>query len=408
MNYAEAIEILYNQAPMFQHLGKSAYKTGLETTYRLDDIFGNPHRNYKTIHVAGTNGKGSTSHLLAAVLQQSGYKVGLYTSPHLRDFRERIRINGTMITEQTVCRFVETAQPLIEKLHPSFFEITTAMAFKYFAEQKVDVAVIETGLGGRLDCTNIITPEISIITNISFDHTDLLGNTLQEIAHEKAGIIKAGVPVIIGETQPEIADIFTAKAAEAGADIIFADIEMKDKPLPECEMKGLYQNKNRATVMTAIETLRRNNIFKISDEAVHSGFSQVLELTGIMGRWQTISENPKIICDTGHNEAGIKFVTEQLKHEKYTKLRIIIGMVSDKKTDKILALLPQDAIYYFTKAQIPRALNEHELQQQAAHAGLKGSTYKSVTDAITAAKQEASKDDLIFIGGSNFTVAEAL
>lgn len=408
MTYSEAIEVLYNQAPMFQHVGKSAYKTGLDTTYRLDEIFGHPHRNYKTIHVAGTNGKGSTSHLLAAVLQESGYRVGLYTSPHLRDFRERIRINGAMISEDEVCRFVTMAQPLINELHPSFFEITTALAFRYFAEQKVDVAVIEVGLGGRLDCTNIITPTISIITNISYDHTDLLGNTLQAIAHEKAGVIKPGVPVVIGETQPETADIFKAKAAATGSEIRFADQENAGKPLPECEMKGIYQDKNRATVMTAIYILQHNNTFSINKQSIQNGFMHVLELTGIMGRWQTISEHPRMICDTGHNEAGIRFVVEQLRHEKYSTLRIVIGMVSDKDISKILTLLPKNAVYYFTKAHIPRALNEHELQRRAAANGLNGSTYPTIAEAIAAAKKESAEDDLIFVGGSNYTVAEAI
>ena len=408
MNYNDAIEILYNQAPMFQNIGKRAYKTGLETTFELDRIFQHPHRKFRTIHVAGTNGKGSCSHLISAVLQKSGYKVGLYTSPHLKDFRERIRINGEMISEEAVCEFVELAQPIIAELQPSFFEITTAMAFRYFAMQNVDVAVIEVGLGGRLDCTNIIDPELSIITNISIDHTDLLGATLPEIAYEKAGVIKAGKPAIIGERQPEVAQVFISKATEVNAPIYFASDEMANAILPDCEMKGYYQDKNRRTVLTAIRELRRQNYFNIPDQAIVDGFAKVCHLTGIMGRWQLISENPRIICDTGHNEAGIKFVTEQLLHEKFTNLRIIIGMVSDKKIDKVLALLPKNAIYYFTKAQIPRALNEIDLQKQAAEYGLCGDTYPTIEQALNKAKQDYIDGDLIFVGGSNFTVAEIL
>ena len=408
MDYNKAIEILYNQAPMFQNVGKKAYKTGLETTYELDEIFQHPHRRFRTIHVAGTNGKGSCSHLLSAVLQKAGYKVGLYTSPHLKDFRERIRINGEMISEEAVCEFVELAQPIIGELQPSFFEITTAMAFRYFAMQEVDVAVIEVGLGGRLDCTNIINPEISIITNISIDHTDLLGATLPEIAREKAGVIKSGCPAVIGERQPEVAQVFIDKAEEVGAPLYFASVEMADAELPECEMKGYYQDKNRRTVLTAIRELRKQGKFNISDEAVVEGFAQVCRLTGIMGRWQLISENPRIICDTGHNEAGIKFVVNQLLHEKYTNLRIIIGMVSDKKIDKVLELLPKNAIYYFTKAQIPRALNENDLQKQGAEYGLMGDVYPTIKQAFEQAKIDCEEGDLIFVGGSNFTVAEIL
>ncbi len=408
MNYRDAIEILYNQAPMFQNIGKKAYKTGLETTHELDRIFQHPHRKFRTIHVAGTNGKGSCSHLMAAVLQQSGYKVGLYTSPHLKDFRERIRINGEMISEEAVCEFVELAQPLIAELQPSFFEITTSMAFRYFAQQNIDVAVIEVGLGGRLDCTNIITPEISIITNISIDHTDLLGATRPEIAHEKAGIIKSNIPAIIGERQPEVAQIFIDKATKENSPIYFASDEMADTELPDCEMKGYYQDRNRRTVLTAIRELRKQNHFKIPDKAITEGFANVCRLTGIMGRWQLLSENPRIICDTGHNEAGIQFVANQLLHENYTNLRIIIGMVSDKKIDKVLSLLPKNAIYYFTKAQMPRALNEIELQKQASIYGLQGNAYPTIKQAFEQAKSDYSDGDLIFVGGSNFTVAEIL
>lgn len=413
MNYSEAIEVLYNQAPMFQHVGKSAYKTGLDTAYRLDEFFGHRHRMYKTIHVAGTNGKGSCSHITAAVLAEAGYKVGLYTSPHLRDFRERIRVNGVMIPENDVCSFVERALPLIDELHPSFFELTTALAFNYFAECGVDVAVVEVGLGGRLDCTNIITPELSVITNISYDHTDLLGSTLQAIAYEKAGIIKHGVPVVIGETQPDVVDVFVEKAKNMDAPILFADKEMADALLPDCEMKGVYQNVNRRTVLCMIDVLRKRG-FYISDKAVADGFAHVCRLTGIMGRWQTLSLSPRVVCDTGHNEAGIRFVVSQFEQEQYTTLRIVIGMVSDKDVTHVLALLPRNAVYYFTKAQIPRALSQDELKRRAEEFGLSGRAYDTVAEALEAAKIDALEttknggNDLIFVGGSNFTVAEVV
>ena len=407
MTYKEAIDYLYCQAPMFQHIGKKAYKTGLETTYALDAHYGHPHRAYRTVHIAGTNGKGSTSHMMVAILQSAGYKTGLYTSPHLKDFRERIRINGQMIPQEYVCTFVEGAKETISRLNPSFFEITTAMAFRYFADERVDVAVIEVGLGGRLDCTNVITPEVSVITNISIDHTDLLGDTLEAIAHEKAGIIKPGVPVIIGETQPESAPVFIAKAREAGAPIHFADKEMSDAQLPPCEMEGIYQEKNRRTVLAAVRALQDKG-WKINAEDIREGLANVCSLTGIMGRWQKLGEHPAIVCDTGHNEAGIRFVTEQLRRQKYNRLHIVIGVVSDKKIDKILPLLPKDGIYYFTKAQIPRALDEHSLMAQAAEYGLRGNSYPTVAQAFNAAKENAAPDDFIFIGGSNFTVAEIL
>lgn len=413
MNYKEAIEVLYNQAPMFRHLGKSAYKTGLETTYRLDEMLRHRHREYKTVHVAGTNGKGSTSHITAAVLQSAGYKVGLYTSPHLRDFRERIRVDGEMISEEAVCCFVEKMQPVIGELHPSFFEITTALAFDYFARRQVDVAVIEVGLGGRLDCTNIITPEVSVITNISLDHTDLLGDTLQAIAREKAGVIKAGVPVVIGETQAEVAGIFRAIASEEGTSIVFADQAKADAVLPECEMRGLYQDKNRRTVLAVVDTLRERG-FVIPDAAVAEGFAHVCSLTGIMGRWQTLSAAPRVVCDTGHNVAGITFVVDQLGRERYDTLRIVIGMVADKDITHILELLPRQAVYYFTNASIPRALAAEALKERAAQYGLQGNAYHTVAEALDAAKHDALEaakngaDDLVFVGGSNFTVGEVV
>ena len=407
MIYSEAIDYLYRQAPMFQQHGANAYKSGLENTVALDAVFNHPHRAYKTIHVAGTNGKGSTSHLLASVLQCAGYKVGLYTSPHLRDFRERIRVNGAMISEQAVVAFVEAHQALVEELQPSFFEITTALAFRYFAQQQVDVAVIEVGLGGRLDCTNIIAPELAIITNISLDHTDLLGNTLEKIAAEKAGIIKPNTPVVIGETQPESAPIFRNVARAQNAPILFAETELVGNPLPTCALKGIYQVKNSRTVLVALAQLHQKG-FDITDAAIEQGFLEVVERTGLQGRWQVLGNKPTIVCDTGHNEGGIRLVVEQLAQQSFERLHIVFGMVSDKKIDHVLALLPKNAVYYFTKAHIPRALDEKILQAQAATFGLSGTSYASVNEALEAAKNNASERDFIFVGGSNFVVAEII
>ena len=407
MIYSETIDYLYAQAPMFQQHGAKAYKSGLETTLLLDTTFQHPHRAYKTIHVAGTNGKGSTSHLLASVLQSAGYQVGLYTSPHLRDFRERIRVNGQMISEQAVVNFVETNKALIEELKPSFFELTTALAFQYFEQQRVDIAVIEVGLGGRLDCTNIIQPELSIITNISSDHTDILGDTLELIAAEKAGIIKEKTPIIIGETQPESAPIFGRVAASLNAPIVFADKQYAENELPNCALKGFYQEKNRRTVLAALNELQHQGL-RITEEFIQQGFLEVVERTGLQGRWQVVSENPTIICDTGHNEEGIRLIVKQLEQQTFERLHIVFGMVSDKKTDQILGLLPKNAVYYFTKAQIPRALDEKILQAQAATFGLTGTSYASVNEALEAAKNNASARDFIFVGGSNFVVAEII
>jgi len=434
MIYKDAINFLYAQAPMFQQVGRQGYKSGLENSEFLDKYFGFPHRKYRTIHVGGTNGKGSVSHLLAAVLQCAGYKVGLYTSPHLKDFRERIRVNGKMIPKQKVSLFILENQQLIKDISPSFFEITTALAFKYFAEQNVDFAVVEVGLGGRLDCTNIISPILSIITNISLDHTDILGDSLEKIAAEKAGIIKPKTPVIIGETHPQTKNIFIEKAEENCSEIIFADDfdftqraqrtrkERKDinnnktfarnlcilcEKKINCELKGIYQQKNIKTVLVAVKKLQEIGL-KISVKALKNGFEHVVKLTNLQGRWQILGENPTIVCDTGHNESGISFIVEQLNNQKFNKLHIVFGMVNDKKIDAVLALLPKNAVYYFTKAQIPRALDEKLLQQQAEHFGLSGNTYSSVKQAFTAAKKAASKDDFIFIGGSTFVVAEVL
>lgn len=424
MTYEETLHYLYTSTPLFQNVGKDAYKEGLENTYELDKHFGHPHKQFKTIHIAGTNGKGSCSHTLAAILQSAGYKTGLYTSPHLVDFRERIRVNGTPVPKDYVTSFVEENRSFFEPLHPSFFELTTAMAFKYFAEQHVDVAIIEVGLGGRLDCTNIITPDMCIITNISFDHTQFLGNTLEKIAKEKAGIIKSGIPVVIGETSTETRTVFQNKAAETHAPITFAEDESlvedwktgtdgyriyqtKDYADLEGELGGLYQIKNTNTILTAIRQLKQIG-YTITEQDVRNGFANVCKLTGLMGRWQTIETSPKVICDTGHNVGGISYIVEQLKHETYKHLHIVIGMVNDKDISGVLSLLPKDADYYFTQASVKRALPAEEMAQKAYAANLQGSYYDNVQTALEAAKAKADKDDLIFVGGSSFIVADLL
>lgn len=424
MTYEETLHYLYTSTPLFQNVGKDAYKEGLENTYELDKHFGHPHKQFKTIHIAGTNGKGSCSHTLAAILQSAGYKTGLYTSPHLVDFRERIRVNGTPIPKDYVTLFVEENRSFFEPLHPSFFELTTAMAFKYFAEQHVDVAIIEVGLGGRLDCTNIITPDMCIITNISFDHTQFLGNTLEKIAKEKAGIIKSGIPVVIGETSTETRTVFQNKAAETHAPITFAEDESlvedwktgtdgyriyqtKDYANLKGELGGLYQIKNTNTILTAVRQLKQIG-YTITEQDVRNGFANVCKLTGLMGRWQTIETSPKVICDTGHNVGGISYIVEQLKHETYKHLHIVIGMVNDKDISGVLSLLPKDAYYYFTQASVKRALPADEMAQKAYAANLQGGYYDNVQTALEAAKAKADKDDLIFVGGSSFIVADLL
>lgn len=423
MTYDETVTYLFNCAPPFQQVGGAAYKEGLSTTIALDDHLGNPHRKFPTIHIAGTNGKGSTSHTIAAILQESGYKVGLYTSPHLIDFRERIRVNGTPASKQYIIDFVEKHRVFFEPLQPSFFELTTAMAFNYFAEQQVDIAVIEVGLGGRLDCTNIITPKLSIITNISLDHTQFLGNTVEEIALEKAGIIKSKIPVIIGETTEKTKPIFKKKAHENGAPIIFAEEDTEITKAEPCEsgyiyttksygilhgeLGGYYQEKNTATILAAIKTLK-NSGFAISEKSVRKGFTNVCTLTGLMGRWQKLRETPRTVCDAGHNIGGIKYITEQLAATKCNNLRIIFGMVSDKDITSVLAMMPQKATYYFTQASIKRAMPAEELRQQASLFRLEGTSYSTVLDAYNAATADSSKEDFIFVGGSCFIVADLL
>ncbi len=407
MSYQQAIDYLFNSAPMFQNIGAGAYKEGLDNTNILDRHFGHPHRSYRTIHVGGTNGKGSVSHTLAAILQKSGHKVGLYTSPHLVDFRERIRVNGEMIPQERVIRFVEEERSFFSSLHPSFFELTTALAFKYFEEAGVDIAVIEVGLGGRLDCTNIISPLLSVITNISFDHVQFLGNTLEDIAREKAGIIKPGIPVVIGETNAEIKirNVFALTANELHSEIRFADEEYHEQV--ESELKGDYQVKNTQTTLTALECLKEKYPeLHITNEAISEGFSHVCKLTGLMGRWQTISQNPLVICDTGHNVAGWEYLSRQLGRMP-RPLHIIIGMVSDKDVTHVLEMMPRDAQYYFTQASVKRAMPVEQFSDIAKQCGLTGKSFPNVAEAYANALQNVGNGS-IFVGGSTFIVSDLL
>lgn len=424
MTYEQTIDYLYHQMPEYQRIGDKAYKEGLDNSLALDKIFDYPHRRYKTIHVGGTNGKGSVSHLLAAILQEAGYKVGLYTSPHLIDFRERIRVNGKMISRDFVVDFVEKYREQFESVMPSFFELTMEMAFLFFAQQDVDVAVIEVGLGGRLDSTNIISPDLSIITNIGLDHIKQLGNTLPKIAAEKAGIIKPYTPVVIGELgNTEVAQVFIDKAESVEAPLIFAELYMNNfkaerkeavwlfhadgYPEVKGELNGLAQDKNARTVLTAVEVLHETG-YNIPKEAVYKGFGNVTTITGLMGRWQQLQTSPRVICDIAHNAHGIQYIADQLRSENFDRLHIVFGMANDKDVSTVLSLLPQDAIYYFTKASVERALDEKILATQAETYGLLGSSFSTVAEAVKAAKENADKNDLIFIGGSSFIVADAL
>lgn len=487
MDYQNTLKYLYESVPMFQQIGSKAYKPGLETTHKLDEYFGHPHQQFKTIHIAGTNGKGSCSHTIAAVLQCAGYRVGLFTSPHLIDFRERIRINGEMIPEEYVVNFVEEHRAFFEPLHPSFFELTTAMAFRYFADQKVDVAVIEVGMGGRLDCTNIIHPDLCVITNIGLDHTQYLGDTLTKIAKEKAGIIKEEVPVVIGRAEGAVKRVFTMKAKEMNAPIeyarensrewnmeiltypklqkirtemdeviqtIYQIIEAIDAQSEEqgnqmrqallmldisnsihaidqildkrkdairinnemfpfglfTELSGAYQFENMFTILKALAALTRLN-YNIKPQNYFDGFANVCQLTGLMGRWQKVHSYPDIICDTGHNVDGIEYIHVQLNSIRKTfgqEIHFVFGMVNDKDIKGVLQVLPKDATYYFTKASVKRALPENELMELAEKAGLKGTAYPTVVDAVQAAKKNCPPKDLIFVGGSSFIVADLL
>ncbi|OAQ38249.1 dihydrofolate synthase [Pedobacter psychrophilus] len=426
MDYAQTLSYLYAKLPMFTRVGAAALKNDLSNTIKFCEHLDHPEKKFKSVHIAGTNGKGSTSHILAAILQEAGYKTGLYTSPHLKDFRERIKINGEMISEPEVVDFVEANKTFIEEVSPSFFEATVGLAFQHFAKHKVDIAIIEVGLGGRLDSTNVISPEVSVITNISMDHMDILGDTLQKIASEKAGIIKINTPVIIGEYQEEIKQIFIDKAKEQNAELTFAanewcfndskivngkreiEIHGKEKSYQiALDLTGTYQIKNIKTVLSTINQLKQKG-FEIDDDVLISALSEVKKLTGLMGRWQTLSENPLVICDTGHNEDGIKEVLNNINQTKFDHLHFVIGMVKDKDISKILSFLPTDATYYFCAPKLERAKPADQLKEEASEFNLNGLAYADVNTAIKAAKINAKPDDLIFIGGSTFVVAEAL
>lgn len=419
--YAQTLSYLYDALPMYQRTGPAAYKADLSNTIALCEALGNPERKFKSIHIAGTNGKGSSSHMLAAILQSAGYKTGLYTSPHLKEFTERIRINGREVEKSFVVDFVDRIKPVMERIAPSFFEMTVGMAFDYFVRQQVDVAVIEVGLGGRLDSTNVITPDLSLITNISWDHMALLGDTLPRIAFEKAGIIKKGVPVIISERQEEVEHVFTQRAAQLNSDIVFAKDIVQLHPgdggydvyqqgslwleglVPG--LKGNYQQRNLPGVLTSALVLRELG-YEIPDAAVMRGIAEVTTLTGLKGRWQILQERPLTICDTGHNESGIREVMGQLASLPHRKLHVVFGMVNDKERSKILNLLPDDAVYYFCQASLPRALDAKVLADEASRFGLRGEVIPDVNKALAKATSAAGRDDIIFVGGSTFVVAE--
>jgi dihydrofolate synthase/folylpolyglutamate synthase len=444
MNYQHTIQYLYSQLPLFTRDGPSAYKANLTNTIALCQRVGNPQTQFKSVHVGGTNGKGSTSHMLAAILQLAGYKTGLYTSPHLTDFRERIRINGQMVKEQEVIDFVAAHKGDFEEIKPSFFEMTVALAFDIFAREKVDIAVIEVGLGGRLDSTNIITPLLSVITNIGWDHMNMLGNSLQLIATEKAGIIKPGVPIIIGEHQPEVADIFVEKAKREGSRISFASEIIKSQLVSpqykvenlnrideflnltlsrtketksmdyalqtidlSLDLTGVYQQKNVKTVLAAVEELKHQG-FHIKNENIKSALHQVKALTGLHGRWEILNKNPLTICDTGHNPEGIREVLKNIATVPYKQLHFVIGVVNDKDISQILAMLPKDALYYFCKPDIPRGLEAESLKQNAESFNLQGEVYPTVKLAFDMAQENAGENDLVFVGGSTFVVAEVV
>ncbi|HNY44202.1 MAG TPA: folylpolyglutamate synthase/dihydrofolate synthase family protein [Bacteroidales bacterium] len=428
MNYQEVIEFMFNSLPMYQRVGAAAYKANLDNTLAFDKITGSPHKKYKTIHIAGTNGKGSVSHSLASILQEAGYKTGLYTSPHLTDYRERIRVNGKKIEESFITEFINSHKNFIKNVKPSFFEMSVALAFKYFELQQVEVAVIEVGMGGRLDSTNIILPELSVITNIGLDHTQFLGNSLAEIAGEKAGIIKQNIPVVIGERQKETEEVFLKKAKEKNSKISFAsdnyackilnsnlkysnfEVEKKtsDKSYTlNFNLSGKYQEKNLATILETVDNLR-NQGFCISDENLKQGLENLIKNTGFHGRWETLSTEPLTICDTGHNKEGLSYTIEQLLSLEFKKLRFVLGFVNDKNVDEVLKLFPKNAEYYFCKAQIPRALDEKILLEKANLVSINGKSFENVSSAYHAAKKDADKNDVIFIGGSTFVVADLL
>ena len=429
MNYQETIDYLLSYLPMFQRIGAAAYKADIYNTVELMKALGNPEKKFKSIHVAGTNGKGSSSHLIASILREKGLKVGLHTSPHLKDFRERIKIDNKMCDEEFVINFVENNKELIKRIKPSFFETAVAMAFTYFAQENVDIAIIEVGMGGRLDSTNVINPLACLITNISFDHTQFLGNSLEKIAEEKAGIIKQNTPVVISQTQKETQNVFSAKANEKNSPICFADSYLSCENVNHSQgllkmdiykngveriknlqssLSGYYQQKNILGVVALIDTLNQYHNFNISDEEIKQGIENLSSNFPIAGRWQTLCNKPLTICDTGHNEDGLKYVIEQIKNTPHEKLRFVLAMVNDKDVNKVLSMLDKDAEYYLSQAKIPRALPVDELAEKAQQAGLSFTKYDTISQALAQAQEDAKENDLVFVGGSTFTVAEVV
>lgn len=424
MKYEECLELIFNSLPIYQRQGGANYKIDLSKTFKIDNYFGHPHKQFESVHIAGTNGKGSVSHIIAAVLQNNGYKTGLYTSPHLKDFRERIKINGIMIPEDYVLSFITENLDFFKQIQASFFEMTVAMAFKYFRDNNIDIAVVETGMGGRLDSTNIVNPLISVITNIGFDHTSFLGNTLEKITLEKAGIIKKNTPVVLAKNKKTVKNIVSEKAAEMNSELILSDesVEIEQNILGEkadyisksqlsnynfrSKLSGLYQKENYQTAIAVLDNLSKKISFNF--EKTNDALSNAAEITGIKGRWQKLQSNPAVYCDIAHNEEGLKHVIKQLKSKTYKKLRIILSMVDDKDIDKILPLFPDDAVYYFTQSGIQRALDVKILSEKAKNHNLKGNNFNTVKEALEKAKDESETEDLIFVGGSTFTVAEVV
>ncbi|MEE4255520.1 MAG: folylpolyglutamate synthase/dihydrofolate synthase family protein [Bacteroidales bacterium] len=405
MDYRQTLDFMYSQLPMFQRIGPAAYKADLSNTIKLCKLLGNPENSFRSVHIAGTNGKGSVSHMIASVLQEAGYKTGLYTSPHLKDFRERIKINGQMVTEDFVVDFITRYKEEFISIGLSFFEMTVGMAFQYFKEEKVDIAIIETGMGGRLDSTNVLSPLLSVITNIGYDHTQFLGDTLEKIAAEKAAIIKKGIPAIIGETQPGVDHVFIKKAKEVYADLTFAD--RLDLPEVKPDLQGDWQKRNSFTAVAALVSLKGIG-FEISEAHIRAGIKNTIPNTGLLGRWQTLKKKPLAICDIGHNRDGIREVLKMIRQTPHNKLHFVLGLVADKNMDPVLQLLPMEATYYFCKADIPRGLDAEELKTKAAQFNLQGKSYPSVKAAYVNALEHANESDLVFVGGSTFVVAEIL
>ncbi len=432
MNYQQTLDYMFSRLPMYQRIGPAAYKANLDNTLALSSYFGQPENSFKSIHVAGTNGKGSVAHMLASVLQQAGYKTGLATSPHLKDFRERIKINGKCIPEKYVVDFIKDHKKFLEQLNPSFFEMAIAMTFDYFAKESIDIAVIETGMGGRLDSTNIVTPELAVITNIGLDHTQFLGNTIPLIAKEKGGVIKRNIPVVIGKYQQETYDVFKQISDDLNAPMVVADqishllktdltsyqgkqflqvtVSMHEGNSEDyyLDLHGFYQSENLLCALTALNRLQEDRRIHISEQDIRKGLSNVVGNTGLLGRWQQIGDEPPVICDTGHNQEGIQYILKQIKKTSHKKLHMVVGMVDDKDNSSVLSLLPSDARYYFCRPNVPRGLDQKKLATEASRYSLSGDNYTSVQEALEAAKKDADADDLIFVGGSTFVVAEVV